>query len=68
MINSSFVFLTFQGADLGDIDEKTDSFHFESVFLSETSKWVKTLYLTIIIMSFNLKVRPFTVNFRLFNL
>ena len=44
MINSSFVFLTFQGADLGDIDEKTDSFHFESVFLSETSKWVKTLY------------------------
>ena len=44
---SSVVFLIFQGEDVGYIDGKTDSLHFASEFLSETSKWVKSLYLPL---------------------
>ena len=47
VIHSSVVFLIFQGDDVGYIDGKTDSLHFASEFLSETSKWVKSLYLPL---------------------
>ena len=47
---------------LGDIDIITDFFHFALVFQSETSKWLKSLYFTIIIRSFNLKFRPYIIS------
>ena len=53
---------------LGDIDIITEFFHFAAVFQSETSKWLKSLYFTIIIRSFNLKIRPFKMEFGILNL
>ena len=53
---------------LGDIDIITEFFHFATVFQSETSKWLESLYFTIIIRSFNLKIRTFKMEFGILNL